>query len=146
MHSATTLKAITCSILALASASVCVLPAATAPAATVEISDGDATSAVTVADVARKGESVVGTIVNRGADEIRDIRLLIDMPFLWANEVKPGEESPGRSSVLTVAGPLAPGGRLAFEFTPNPPLPERADGHFADPQAHVLGYQSISSR
>lgn len=145
MHSVKTLTAFACSALALASmtAIVAVPPAA---AATVEITDGEATSAVTVTDVARKGDSVIGTIVNRGGDEIRDIRLLIDMPFLWANEVKPGEESPGRSSVMTVAGPLSPGGRLAFEFTPNPPLPERSDGHFADPQAHVLGYQSISPR
>lgn len=68
------------------------------------------------------------------------------MPFLWANETKPGDESPGRSAVLTVAGPLAPRGTLAFEFTPNPPLPNRTDGRFADPQAHVLGYQTITLR
>lgn len=119
-------------------------PHSPARAATVEIADEGAHSAVAVTGVTRRGESVVGRLVNRSGDEIRDIRLLIDIPFLWANETEPGDDSPGRSSVLTVAGPLAPRGELAFEFTPNPPLPERTDGRFADPQAHVLGYQSIT--
>ena len=89
--------------------------------------------------------AVVGTLTNRGGEQIHDIRLLIDIPFLWANEVKPGQDSPGRSSVLTVQGPLAPHGELAFEFTPNPPLPERTDGHFGDPQVHVMGFTSVGT-
>jgi hypothetical protein len=117
-----------------------------ARAATVEIADDEARNAVAVADVARRGDSVVGTLVNRSGDEVRDVRLLIDVAFLWANEMKPGEDSPGRSTVMTVAGPLPPHGRLAFEFTPNPPLPARTDGRYADPQVHVLGYQSIAAR
>ncbi|MEO6029500.1 MAG: hypothetical protein ABIR79_21765 [Candidatus Binatia bacterium] len=112
-------------------------------AATVEITDDDARSVVTVGDVTRRGNSVAGTLTNRGAGEIHDLRLLIEIPFLWANEVKPGEESPGRSTVLTVKGPLAPHGTLAFEFAPNPPLPERTDGRFGDPQVRVMGFNAI---
>ncbi len=112
-------------------------------AATVEISDDDARAVVTVGAVTRRGDSVVGTLTNRGADEIHDLRLLIEIPFLWANEAKPGEESPGRSTVLTVEGPLAPHGTLAFEFSPNPPLPARSDGRFGNPQVRVMGFSSI---
>ncbi len=117
-----------------------------ARAATVEISDGDAGAMVGVADVARRGDVVTGTIVNRGGELVRDVRLLIDVPFLWTNEMKPGDDSPGRSTIMTVAGPLEPHGRLAFEFTPNPPLPERSDGRYGDPQVRVLGYQSVTAR
>ncbi len=145
MMTTKTMTVVALSALALVPTTSLLRPVA-ASAATVEITDGNIHSAVAITDVTRRGDTVVGTIVNRGDDEIRDIRVLIDMPFLWANETKPGEESPGRSSVMTLAGPLAPGGRLAFQFTPNPPLPERSDGHFADPQATVLGYQSISRR
>jgi hypothetical protein len=113
-------------------------------AATLEIADDAARDDVAVTGIARRGDAVVGRLVNRSGAEIRDIRLLIDMPFLWADETKPGDDSPGRSSVLTVAGPLAPRGELAFEFTPSPPLPQRTDGRFTDPQAHVLGYRTIS--
>jgi len=120
------------------------LPAPTLDAATAELSGDRVHDEVAVTEVARRGDSVTGMLVNRSGAEIRDIRLLIDMPFLWANETNPGDESPARSSILTVAGPLAPRGKLAFEFTPNPPLPERTDGRFADPQVHVLGYQTIT--
>jgi len=134
---------------ALASATVAVLllvPGTAAHTTTVEIADSDLNTAVGVTDVARRGDVVVGTIVNHGGDVVRDVRLLIDLPFLWANEVKPGEDSPSRSTIMTVAGPLEPHDRLAFEFTPNPPLADRIDGHYADPQVHVLGYQSIATR
>ncbi len=122
-----------------------VLPT-TSAATTAEITDDDRSGAVAVAEVSRRGDVVVGTLVNRGGDQIRDIRLLIDIPFLWKNELAPGDDSPGRSSVLTVAGPIAPNGRLAFEFTPTPPLPERTDGRYADPKVSVMGYESVAVR
>jgi len=118
-----------------------------AVAATVEISDDDeAHSAVAVGAVARRGDSIVGTLTNRSGDQIHDIRLLIEIPFLRANEVKPGDDSPRRSTVLSVEGPLNPHGTLAFEFSPNPPLPERPDGHFGDPKVRVMGFDSIGKR
>src|SRR5262249_25037344 len=123
----TTTKAV---IASLALASLFTSPHASglATVTTVEIADDDATAAVTVTDGVRRGDTVLGTLVNRGGDELQAVRLLIDIAFLWADEFKPGEESPGRSAVMTVPGPIAPHGRLAFEFTPSPPLPMRADG------------------
>jgi hypothetical protein len=136
----------------LALASVALVPASftvsveRGTAATVEIADGDVDDAVRIADVGRRGDVVVGTLTNDSNAELRDIRLLIDIAFLWTDEVKPGEESPGRSAIMTVAGPVAPHGTLAFEFTPNPPLPTRTDGRYADPKVRIMGYQSIASR
>jgi hypothetical protein len=86
---------------------------------------------------------IAATLSNRSAAEIRDVRVLIDVPFLWKDELHPGDESPGRSVVWTVRGPIAPRGELAFEFTPEPPLAARPDGRFGDPNVHVLGYESI---
>lgn len=122
------------------------MPVAPARGATVEISDGDVNDVISVSDVSRRGNVILGTLTNRGSDEIRDIRLLIDVAFLWSNEFKPGEESPGRSAVMTVAGPIPARGKVAFEFTPSPPLPERDDGHYADPKVRVMAYQSIAAR
>jgi hypothetical protein len=127
---------------ALASALLAAPPAA--HPATIEITDEPADAAIAVADVTRRGNAVVGTLTNRSADEIHDIRLLIEIPFLWADEARPGEDSPGRASVLTLRGPLAPRGALAFEFTPQPPLPARSDGRFADPRVRVMGFSSIA--
>src|SRR6185436_19155875 len=127
---------------ALAGVGVCALPE-TGGALTVEISDGDARSQVSVRDIARRGDVIAATLDNRSGDEIRDVRVLIDVPFLWKDEFHPGEDSPGRSVVWTVRGPIAPRGQLAFEFMPQPPLPERTDGRFGDPNVHVLGYESV---
>lgn len=75
-----------------------VLPT-TSAATTVEIADDDRSGAVAVAEVSRRGDVVVGTLVNRGGDQIRDIRLLIDIPSLWKNELAPGRFSAPDSAV-----------------------------------------------
>jgi hypothetical protein len=117
-----------------------ITPPTAALATTVDIVDADATSPLSIIDVTRRGDTISGTLINRGGEEIRGIRLLVDLAFLWKNEVEPGDDSPGRSVVLTVDGPLPPHGRLAFELTLDPPLPTRTDGRFVDPQVHVMGY------
>ena len=123
-----------------------ITPLAPASATTVEIADDDATSVIAVADASRREDTIIGTLINRGGDDVRDVRLLIDVAFLWKDELHPGDDSPGRSAVLTVAGPIAPHGQLAFEFTPTPPLADRSDGRYADPKVHVLGYSFVSAR
>jgi hypothetical protein len=113
---------------------------------TLTIADEDPSGLIAVTDVSRRGNVVTGILVNRGSDELRNVRLLVDIAFLWANEFSPGDDSPGRAVVLTVPGPIAPNARLAFELTPNPPLPERTDGRYADPKVHVMGYTHVAAR
>jgi hypothetical protein len=121
------------------------LAAATAPATTVEISDGDTDARVGLVDIALRGDVVVGTLINKSSDQIRDIRLLVDFEFLWKDELHPGEDSPGRSVVLTVPGTLEPNAKLAFELKPNPPIPARDDGRF-QAKAHVMGYDFVEAK
>lgn len=117
-----------------------------ARATTITIADDETNVTIEAADVTRRGDVVVGTLINRSPDEVRDIRLNVDIPFLWKNELAPGADSPGRSVVLTVAGPIAPHGKVAFELRPSPPLPERTDGRFGDPKVHVMGYSHVAAR
>lgn len=114
-------------------------------ATTVTIAD-DADDALAIADVSRRGNAVVGTLINQTADALRDVRVLVDIAFLWTNEESPGEDSPGRSVVMTIPGPIEPHGKIAFDLTPNPPLPERTDGRYADPKVTVLGYLHAVAR
>jgi hypothetical protein len=125
-------------------AAAVILPSVSSFATTIEIADGEADSRIEVADVALVNGAVKGHLKNRGGDEIRDMRLLIDMAFLWRDELHPGEDNPGRSVVLTVAGPLPPHGTLTFELQPNPPLPTRDDGRF-EAKAHVMGYEFVAA-
>ena len=87
---------------------------------------------------------VTGHIKSLTHEEIRDIRLLVDVIFHWKDELHPGEESPGRSVILTVKGPLPPNGTLAFELRPNPAIPLRDDGRF-EAKTQVMGYDFVAS-
>ena len=122
---------------------VTVVAAASTVAGTVTITDDDHSAPVQVTSATFDGDTVSGTVINRGADEVRDIRLLVDIAFLWKDETKPGDVNPGRAAVFTVAGPLPPQGRLSFDFRPEPPLEERTDGRY-QPKVRVTGYQTVT--
>ena len=73
---------------------------------------------------------------------VRNVRVRIDRSWLWADERRAGgtEESPGRSAVYTVPGEIPPGGRLAFTYQPESPLPQRSDGRF-ETSVSVVGLE-----
>jgi hypothetical protein len=128
----------------LAAGSTLALVAASAAfAATIEIADDDHNSPVQVTSATLAGNTVSGTLVNRGRDAIHDIRLLVDVAFLWNDETKPGDVSPGRAVVFTVAGPVPANGRLNFDLNPDPPIEERTDGRY-QPKVRVMGYQTVT--
>jgi hypothetical protein len=129
--------------LAAAALVLTVVPAARAGAAGVTITDEEHNAAVQVTSATFDGDRVSGTVINRGNDEVRDIRLLIDIAFLWNDETKPGEANPGRAFVFTVAGPLPRQGGLSFDLRPEPPLEERSDGRY-QPKVRVTGYQTVT--
>jgi len=120
---------------------VALLPATLASADTVEIADDDHDFPVEVTNATLAGNTVSGTVVNRGKDELQAIRLLVDIAFIWADEATPGAVSPGRALVFTVAGPLPPQGKLGFELRPEPPLEQRTDGRYR-PRVRVVGYET----
>lgn len=122
---------------------VALLPARPAIAEPVVIADDDRDAPIQVEGVTLQGNTVTGTLVDRGSAEVRDIRLLVDVEFLWANETKPGDDNPGRAIVFTVAGPLPPHGTLKFTVHPEPPLEERADGRYR-PKIRVMSYETVT--
>ena len=87
---------------------------------------------------------VSGVVVNNSPHVIREIQVLIKYHWLWANEFKPGLDSPGRVFALKVDKELKPGESTAFRFTPDPPLPQRQDGQY-DPEVGVASFTIVSS-
>jgi hypothetical protein len=74
--------------------------------------------------------AVSGTVVNASGGAIKDVELRVSHVWSWTDERYPGEDNPGRASVIRVTGPLSDSGSLPFAYAPNPPLPTRADGIF----------------
>jgi hypothetical protein len=108
------------------------------------VSDGFTPSAaVKVAGVRFEGGSVRGTIVNTSPTEIGDVQLLIRYVWLWKDERHPGDDNPGRSEFHVVHETIEPGGSVAFEKTPDAPLPlSRTDGRF-QAEVSVVGFTQV---
>ncbi len=86
--------------------------------------------------------TVTGILVNRSGDILRDVRLLVRYNWHWRNELEPGDDSPARSSYFTIAKDVPALGTVPFRYTPSPPLPIRADGHFS-PSIEVARYTQV---
>jgi hypothetical protein len=122
--------------LALAAAALAL--SAAAPALDVP---ADVEAAVAVSDVRVADGAIEARIANRGARELRDVRLQIEYVYLWPDEMHPGDESPGRAWSHVVPGPLAPGASERILFRPPGGLPT-APGRF-EPRVEVLGFREV---
>ena len=85
---------------------------------------------VAIRDVRTSGGVVTGTVVNRSASTVRDVRLTIRRNWLWSDEFHPGTDDPSRADSITVPGPIPPGGQQDFTYRGASDLPDRPDGHF----------------
>ena len=112
--------------------------------ATEEIVDaGRLSDIVAVRDVRTKDSGEVsGELVNRSSGRLRNVRLMITDAWLWANEMHPGSEGPGRTVYITVPDEIPPGGRVAFTYRPDEPLARRSDGHF-ETTVEVVGLEKF---
>jgi hypothetical protein len=97
---------------------------------------------VAIKDLKADASEVSGVIVNNTPHTIREIEVLIQYHWLWANEFKPGLESPGRVASLKLDKDLLPGESTTFRYVPSPPLPNRQDGRF-DPEVVVAGFTIV---
>lgn len=103
-------------------------PAAPARAQMVAQTQTSATG-LEVEDVQRAGATVTGWVVNHTGHEAHDVRLMVENDFRWARERSPGDDNPGRSTVVRLPEPIPPNGKVRFRYD-MPPLPARSDGHF----------------
>jgi hypothetical protein len=107
------------------------------------IADDGPDRIVVVRDVTATPQGAVSAVlVNHSRKELRDVRLLIHHTWLWKNEMKPGEDSPGRVDYYTVRSRLPPDGEVEFKYRPEPSLPDRDDGRFAT-TVDVVGWTEI---
>jgi hypothetical protein len=107
------------------------------------IADDGPDRIVVVRDVTTTPRGFVsGVLVNHSHKQLRDVRLLIHHNWLWKNEMKPGDDSPGRVDYYTVHSQLPPEGEVELKYRPEPPLPDREDGHFAT-TVEVVGWTEI---
>lgn len=86
--------------------------------------------------------TVTGTVVNRSANPVREVKLAIQYSWLWKNEMHPGEDDPGHADFYAIPDEIPPGGRVRFTYRPTEPPPMRRDGHF-EAEARVISLVSM---
>lgn len=129
-------------VAALAVATMLMATAGARAATDTLIADEQPSRVVTVRDVTTRTGVVSGVLVNRSQKRLRDVRLIFHHEWLWKNEKKPGDESPGRVDYYTVKSELPPGGDVEFTYRPEPPLEQRDDGRF-ETTVEVVGWTEI---
>jgi hypothetical protein len=85
---------------------------------------------VTVRNVTVNNQVVSGEVVNNSPHTVRDIELLLQYHWLWKNEFKPRDDSPGTVVSVPLQKELRSGESTPFTYTPQPSLPARPDGQF----------------
>jgi hypothetical protein len=129
------------SVIILAAASLLPLVAIMPPAFAQElITNASLDQSVGLANVSvDPNGNVSGVILNRTDLTVRQVKLMINYAWVWRNDFKPGEDSPGRTVYVTAPADIPAHGQGSFSYQPSPPLPSRGDGRFA-PSVHIVGY------
>lgn len=104
----------------------------------------DVGTVLEIRDLASSGSRVRATLVNHSGNRIKDIQLAVRHAFLWNDERNPGSDNPGRTEFFLVLGEIEPHGRLAVEYQPDPPLPQRADGTFRT-SIEIAGFTEVGA-
>ncbi len=104
--------------------------------------DLDMERGVAVRGLDATSNSVRAQLDNQTDGTLSNIRILVTHAFLWDKEQTPGDDSPGRSDVFVIEGPIPPHGTIAIQEQVVPPLPPRSDGRFQT-SVQVLGFTKV---
>lgn len=115
---------------------------ASAAGATDATLDGGLANEVIVQNVSTKDDALSGTVVNRSARPLREVRLQITYAWMWNDDYHPGSDAPGRTEYYTLSAEIPSGGSAPFRYRPGTPLPSRKDGHFI-PSVSVVGVTEV---
>jgi hypothetical protein len=85
---------------------------------------------------------ITGRVTNKTPHTIKDVQLMIQYHWLWRNERNPGQDSPGRTVIISLHEQLEPGESHDFNYAPQLPLPSRHDGHFM-PEVDVAAFTTV---
>lgn len=112
---------------------------ATAQAA--PLASAEAARTVVITDLRVGDDLVSGTVVNKSAASLREVRVLLRQAWQWTDEHHPGADSPGQTTPFTLALTVAPNASAPFTLTP-PRLPQRTDGRFVTTM-EVVGFSEV---
>lgn len=103
---------------------------------------GLAADIVDVENVQFQGGEIHGRLINKAAQPVRDVVLLIRYVWVWKSPDRRNTSAPERSFYYTVKREIPPGESIAFSYA-SPPLPARDDGYY-DTEVSVARLGEVS--
>ena len=113
----------------------------TAARAQTVLNAAEAARTVAIESLHASPSSVSGVVANRSPHTVRDVEILVQYHWLWENEFKPGQDSPGQTALVRVPEELKPGQSARFHHTLTPAT-GREDGRFA-PEVTVAAFTVV---
>ena len=83
---------------------------------------------VTLDDLADTETGMTGTVTNHGDVPVTDVQVLVSYGWLWKDDRRSNDASPGWTETHTLPMRLAPGESQPFAFAHERPRPARDDG------------------
>ena len=105
------------------------------------LSAQEAAKSVAIEDLNANASGVSGVIVNKSPHIIRNVDVVVQYHWLWNNEFKPGDDSPGQTVVLRIDNELQPGQSAPFRHSQRAGG-DRKDGRFA-PEVTIGGFTVV---
>ena len=118
------------------------LPAVASPSGARPLEPAQARELITVQGVTAHDGQTSGVLVNHGSTPIDDVKLVVQYPYRWPDEWKPGKHDPGAARAFTIAGTIPPGGQEPFSVASTAPAAPKAGGHFVT-DVKVLEFDQI---
>jgi hypothetical protein len=113
----------------------------TAARAQTVLNSAEAARTVTIESLHTSASAVSGVVANRSPHIVRDVEILVQYHWLWENEFKPGQDSPGLTALVRIQDELKPGQSARFHHTLTPAT-GREDGRFA-PEVTVAAFTVV---
>lgn len=113
------------------------------------VREADVGSTLELRDLARTAEGISGIVVSRVPRELREVRILVQLVYHWPDEMHPGPDSPSAAAVVTVEGPIPPGGSAPFEarlaVRPDVAAGPATGGSDFEVRAAILGWSEVGA-
>ena len=128
--------------LAILTTMVFISPGLDAASAETVLSSQEVSRALSFEKLDVNPSKISGVIANKTPHTIKDVQLMIQYHWLWKDEQNPGQDSPGRTVIISLNEQLEPGESHPFSYTPQFSLPSRNDGYFM-PEVDVAGFTTV---
>ncbi len=101
-------------------------------------------TSATVEGITFTDSGISGQVVNPSHKRLENVRILVTHAWLWADDRRTDEDSPGWAEYYMLSEPIQPNSVASFSYPHKSPYPKRNDGHFIS-SVRIVGLTEFES-